>query len=92
MLAHAPTRLGVGPRQTKEQQGTERIDIAAHARLTKTILLGRRIGTRAKLNGIGIGSIAYTIIAICTGKFQKKDIMVAIIGLLFCLKFIFITM
>ena len=43
-------------------------------------------------NGIGIGSIAYTIIAICTGKFQKKDIMVAIIGLLFCLKFIFITM
>lgn len=52
------TRLGVGPRQTKEQQGTERIDIAAHARLAKTILLGRRIGTRAKLNGIGIGSLA----------------------------------
>lgn len=43
-------------------------------------------------NGIGIGSIAYTLIAIFTGKFQKKDIMVAIIGLLFCLKFIFITM
>ncbi|MGN0712766.1 MAG: NCS2 family permease, partial [Anaerovoracaceae bacterium] len=43
-------------------------------------------------NGIGIGSIAYTLIAICTGKFEKKDIMVAVIGLLFCLKFIFITM
>ena len=43
-------------------------------------------------NGIGIGSIAYTLIAIFTGKFEKKDIMVAIIGLLFCLKFIFITM
>ena len=43
-------------------------------------------------NGIGIGSIAYTVIAICTGKFEKKDIMVAVIGLLFCLKFIFITM
>ena len=43
-------------------------------------------------NGIGIGSIAYTLITIFTGKFEKKDIMVAIIGLLFCLKFIFITM
>lgn len=43
-------------------------------------------------NGIGIGSIAYTLIAIFTGKFQKKDIMVGIIGLLFCLRFIFITM
>lgn len=43
-------------------------------------------------NGIGIGSIAYTVIAVCTGKFQKKDIMVAVIGALFCLKFIFITM
>lgn len=43
-------------------------------------------------NGIGIGSIAYTLISIFTGKFQKKDIMVAVIGILFCLKFIFITM
>ena len=43
-------------------------------------------------NGIGIGSIAYTIIRVFTGKFEKKDIMVAVIGLLFCMKFIFITM
>lgn len=43
-------------------------------------------------NGIGIGSIAYTLISVFTGKFQKRDIMVAVIGLLFCLKFIFITM
>lgn len=43
-------------------------------------------------NGIGIGSIAYTLISIFTGKFEKKDIMVAVIGALFCLKFIFITM
>ena len=43
-------------------------------------------------NGIGIGSIAYTVITLFTGKFEKKDIMVAVIGLLFCLKFIFITM
>ncbi len=42
-------------------------------------------------NGIGIGAIAYTLITIFTGKFEKKDIMVAVIGLLFCLKFIMIT-
>lgn len=58
-IAHACSDPAWGrPRQTKEQQGTERIDIAAHARLAKTILLGRCIGTRAKLNGIGIGSLA----------------------------------
>ena len=43
-------------------------------------------------NGIGIGSIAYTLITLFTGKFEKKDIMVAVIGVLFCLKFVFITM
>ena len=43
-------------------------------------------------NGIGIGAITYTLIAIFTGEFTKKDIMVAFIGVLFCLKFIFITM
>ncbi|MBQ1958804.1 MAG: NCS2 family permease [Firmicutes bacterium] len=43
-------------------------------------------------NGIGIGAISYTIISVLTGKFEKKDFVAAIIGLLFCLKFIFITM
>ena len=43
-------------------------------------------------NGIGIGAIAYTLIAIFTGKYTKKDIIVTIISILFILKFIFITM
>lgn len=43
-------------------------------------------------NGIGIGAIAYTLIAIFTGKYTKKDIIVTIISVLFILKFIFITM
>ncbi len=43
-------------------------------------------------NGIGIGAIAYTLIAIFTGDFHKKDIMIAVIGALFSMKFIFITM
>ena len=40
-------------------------------------------------NGIGIGSIAYVLITLFTGKFKAKDIPVTIIALLFVCKFIF---
>ena len=40
-------------------------------------------------NGIGIGSIAYVLITLFTGKYSKKDIAVTIIALLFVCKFIF---
>ena len=43
-------------------------------------------------NGIGIGAIAYTLITLFTGKYQKKDIPVTIIALLFIVKFSMITM
>lgn len=43
-------------------------------------------------NGIGIGAIAYVLISIFTGKFEKKDIMVTVIAILFAIKFIFVTM
>ena len=43
-------------------------------------------------NGIGIGSIAYVLITLCTGKYTKKDIPVTIIALLFIAKFVFGTM
>ncbi|MBQ1186244.1 MAG: NCS2 family permease [Clostridia bacterium] len=43
-------------------------------------------------NGIGIGSIAYVLITLFTGKFSKKDIAVTVIALLFVAKFIFGTM
>lgn len=43
-------------------------------------------------NGIGIGSIAYVLITLFTGKYQKKDIAVTVIALLFLAKFIFGTM
>ncbi len=43
-------------------------------------------------NGIGIGAIAYTLIAIFTGKYTKKDIVVTLIALLFIFKFFFVTM
>ncbi len=40
-------------------------------------------------NGIGIGAISYLLITLFTGKYQKKDIAVTIIALLFACKFIF---
>ncbi len=40
-------------------------------------------------NGIGIGSIAYVLITLLTGKYTKKDIAVTVIALLFVCKFIF---
>lgn len=43
-------------------------------------------------NGIGIGSIAYVLISIFTGKYTKKDIVVTLISILFIFKFIFVTM
>ena len=43
-------------------------------------------------NGIGIGCIAYTLIALCTGKYKKNDIAVTVIAVLFVLRFCLITM
>ncbi len=38
-------------------------------------------------NGIAVGAIAYTLITLCTGKFKKKDMVVAVIAILFALRF-----
>ncbi len=43
-------------------------------------------------NGIGIGAIAYVVIALFTGKYTKKDVVITIIAALFICKFIFVTM
>lgn len=58
LLAHVEPWFRVDSRQAKEQQGPKCVDIAAHTRLPKPILLGRRIGSRAKLDGVSIGAIA----------------------------------
>ena len=43
-------------------------------------------------NGIGISAIAYVLIALCTKRYTKKDIVVTIIAILFALRFAFIYM
>ena len=43
-------------------------------------------------NGIGIGCISYVLIRIGTGKFEKKDLVITAIALLFVIKFVTISM
>ncbi len=43
-------------------------------------------------NGIGVGAIAYVLIQLLTGKYNKKDAVVTIIAILFALRFALITM
>lgn len=43
-------------------------------------------------NGIAIGAISYVLIALFSGKYTKKDIIVTIIAILFTLRFFLVTM
>jgi len=43
-------------------------------------------------NGIAIGAISYVLIRLFTGKYQKKDIVITIIAILFGLRFFLVSM
>lgn len=88
--ATAPALIYVGVLMLGNFKKVDMSDLGSAAPAFLTLIMMPL--TYSIANGIGIGSIAYTVIAICTGKFQKKDIMVAVIGILFILKFCFITM
>ena len=88
--ATAPALIYVGVLMLGNFKNVDMSDMRSAAPAFLTLIMMPL--TYSIANGIGIGSIAYTLITIFTGKFEKKDIMVAVIGLLFCLKFIFITM
>lgn len=88
--ATAPALIYVGVLMLGNFKKVDMSDLGSAAPAFLTLIMMPL--TYSIANGIGIGSIAYTVIAICTGKFQKRDIMVAVIGLLFILKFCFITM
>ncbi|MBR5315879.1 MAG: NCS2 family permease, partial [Firmicutes bacterium] len=88
--ATAPALIYVGVLMLANFKNVDMSDMRSAAPAFLTLIMMPL--TYSIANGIGIGAIAYTLISIFTGKFEKKDIMVAVIGLLFCLKFIFITM
>ena len=88
--ATAPALIYVGVLMLGNFKNVEMTDLKSAAPAFLTLIMMPL--TYSIANGIGIGSIAYTLIAVFTGEFKKNDTMVAIIGLLFCMKFIFITM
>ncbi|MBR5516693.1 MAG: NCS2 family permease [Firmicutes bacterium] len=88
--ATAPALIYVGVLMLGNFKNVDMSDMKSAAPAFLTLIMMPL--TYSIANGIGIGAITYTIMAIITREFTKKDWMVAFIGVLFCLKFIFITM
>ncbi len=85
--ATAPALIFVGVLMLKNFSKVDMADMRSAVPAFLTLVMMPL--TYSIANGIGIGSIAYLLITLFTGKFQKKDIAVTIIALLFVCKFIF---
>ncbi len=88
--ATAPALIYVGVLMLKSFGEVDMADIASAVPAFLTLIMMPL--TYSIANGIGIGSIAYVLIQLFTGKYSKRDIVVTIIAVLFCMKFIFVTM
>ncbi len=88
--ATAPALIFVGVLMLKNFASVDMTDMASAVPAFLALIMMPL--TYSIANGIGIGSIAYVLIRLLTGKYQKKDIVVTVIAILFILKFIFITM
>ena len=85
--ATAPALIFVGVLMLKNFSKVDMADMRSAVPAFLTLVMMPL--TYSIANGIGIGSIAYLLITLFTGKYQKKDIAVTIIALLFVCKFIF---
>ena len=85
--ATAPALIFVGVLMLKNFSKVDMADMGSAVPAFLTLVMMPL--TYSIANGIGIGSIAYVLIALFTGKFSKKDIAVTIIAILFVCKFIF---
>ena len=85
--ATAPALIFVGVLMLKNFSKVDMTDMGSAVPAFLTLVMMPL--TYSIANGIGIGSIAYVLISLFTGKFSKKDIAVTIIAVLFVCKFIF---
>ncbi len=85
--ATAPALIFVGVLMLKNFANVDMKDMRSAVPAFLTLIMMPL--TYSIANGIGIGAIAYVLITLFTGKFQKKDIAVTIIALLFVGKFVF---
>ncbi|MGN0438214.1 MAG: NCS2 family permease [Lachnospiraceae bacterium] len=88
--ATAPALIYVGVLMLKNFAEVDMNDITAAVPAFLALLMMPL--TYSISNGIGVGAIAYVIITLFSGKFQKKDIVVTIIAALFVFRFICVTM
>lgn len=88
--ATAPALIYVGVLMLKNFSNVDMDDIASAVPAFLALIMMPL--TYSIANGIGIGAIAYVLIQLFTGKYQKKDVVITIIATLFILKFIFVTM
>ena len=88
--ATAPALIFVGVLMLKNFSNVDMEDMRSSVPAFLTLVMMPL--TYSIANGIGIGSMAYVLITIFTGKFTKKDIAVTIIAILFACKFVFGTL
>ncbi len=88
--ATAPALIYVGVLMLKNFAKVDMSDITAAVPAFLALIMMPL--TYSISNGIAVGAISYVLIALCTGKYTKKDIIVTVIGVLFTLRFFLVTM
>ncbi len=88
--ATAPALIYVGVLMLKNFAKVDMDDIASAVPAFMALIMMPL--TYSISNGIAVGAISYVLIRLFTGKFTKKDIVVAIIGILFLARFFLVTM
>ncbi|MBE5749345.1 MAG: NCS2 family permease [Clostridiales bacterium] len=84
-VATAPALIYVGVLMLKNFKAIDMDDLANAVPAFLTLILMPL--TYSISNGIAVGAIAYVLIRLFTGKYNKKDIVVTVIAALFILRF-----
>ena len=88
--ATAPALIFIGVLMLKSFAKVDMEDISSAVPAFLTLILMPL--TYSISNGIAVGAISYVFIRLCTGKYQKKDIVITIIAVLFGLRYAFVPM
>lgn len=88
-IATAPALIYVGVLMLRNFKDIDMTDLASAVPAFLTMIMMPL--TYSISNGIAIGAISYVLIRLFTGKYNKKDIVVTVIAVLFILRFAFIN-
>ena len=88
-IATAPALIYVGVLMLKNFKEIDMDDLSSAVPAFLTLIMMPL--TYSISNGIAIGSVAYVLIRLFTGKYSKQDIVVTAIALLFILRYAFVN-